>query len=224
LACAAGMALGHLVAALTTPAASPVLAVGSTVIDLTPTPMKEWAIRTFGERDKVVLVGSVLAVTFVLAALAGLWARRRVEAGAGLLVGLVSLAAVAALTRPLAEPRDVLPSTTAGIAGLVVLATLRHLEQRARPARASAGQHPAPVAVRPDPRWSPLPAPPRNHPMARHLAVGPQQPEVADPHRADRRTVLLTAGVITALAGTAGWLGRRIEQARTSIADIVLPR
>ena len=41
------------------PAASPVLAVGSTVIDLTPTPLKEWAIRQFGSSDKAVLTGSV---------------------------------------------------------------------------------------------------------------------------------------------------------------------
>ncbi|MGI8644875.1 MAG: hypothetical protein ACR2JD_00905, partial [Nocardioides sp.] len=43
-----GMAAGHLVASLINPAASPVLAVGSTVIDLTPTQLKEWAIAQFG--------------------------------------------------------------------------------------------------------------------------------------------------------------------------------
>ena len=48
LATVVGLAAGHLVAALTVPAASPVLAVGSTVIDLTPTPLKEFAIRQFG--------------------------------------------------------------------------------------------------------------------------------------------------------------------------------
>ena len=55
LATLVGMAAAHLVAALTVPAASPVLAVGSTVIDLTPTPVKEWAIRTFGTADKLPL-------------------------------------------------------------------------------------------------------------------------------------------------------------------------
>ncbi|HYH33565.1 MAG TPA: molybdopterin-binding protein, partial [Nocardioides sp.] len=59
LATVVGMAAGHLVAALLDPAASPVLAVGSTVIDLTPTPVKEWAISTFGTADKPILVGSV---------------------------------------------------------------------------------------------------------------------------------------------------------------------
>ena len=40
LSAAAGAGLGHLVAGFVSPEASPVLAVGSTVIDLTPTPVK----------------------------------------------------------------------------------------------------------------------------------------------------------------------------------------
>ena len=59
LAAAAGMAVGHLVAAFVNPAASPVLAVGSTVIDATPTPVKEWAVQNFGTADKPILLGSV---------------------------------------------------------------------------------------------------------------------------------------------------------------------
>src|SRR4029078_9341608 len=83
LATVVGMAAGHLVASLLDPASSPVLAVGSAVIDLTPTPLQEWAIRHFGSNDKNVLVGSVLAGTLVLAAVAGLLARRRFRYGAG---------------------------------------------------------------------------------------------------------------------------------------------
>ena len=60
LSTATGLGLAHAVAAFADPATSPVLSVGSAVIDRTPTPMKEWAIRTFGSADKVVLVGSVL--------------------------------------------------------------------------------------------------------------------------------------------------------------------
>ena len=59
LATLVGVATGHFVASLLNPASSPVLAVGSQVIDLTPTPMKEWAIRQFGDKDKTILVGSV---------------------------------------------------------------------------------------------------------------------------------------------------------------------
>ena len=124
LATLVGMAAGHLVAALTDPAASPVLTVGSTVIDLTPTPLKEWAIRTFGANDKAVLVGSVMLGALILAALAGLLARRRFALGAGVLVVLVASAAVMALLRPGATALDVLPAIAAGVVGVSALALL----------------------------------------------------------------------------------------------------
>lgn len=124
LATLVGVAAGHLAAALTEPAASPVLAVGSTVIDLTPTPVKEWAIAHFGTHDKTVLVGSVLAGVLLLAAVAGLLARRRFALGAGLLVVLVAAAASAALTRPTAGTTDLLPSLAAAVTGVAALAWL----------------------------------------------------------------------------------------------------
>lgn len=124
LATLVGIGLAHLAAALTDPAASPVLAVGSTVIDLTPTPVKEWAIRTFGSADKAILVGSVLAGVLALAALAGVLARRRFVLGAGLLVALVGVAAVAVLTRPAADPLDLLPSVVAALAAPAALRLL----------------------------------------------------------------------------------------------------
>ena len=124
LATIVGVAAGHLVAALTEPAASPVLAVGSTVIDLTPTPLKEWAIAHFGTNDKTVLVGSVLVGVLLLAAVAGLLTLRRFAYGAGLLVVLVAVAAAAALTRPTAGVADLLPSIAAAIAGVAALAWL----------------------------------------------------------------------------------------------------
>ena len=39
-------------AGLIDPVASPILAVGSTLIDAAPTPAKEFAVRTFGTYDK----------------------------------------------------------------------------------------------------------------------------------------------------------------------------
>ena len=116
-----GTAAGHLTAALLDPAASPVLAVGSTVIDQTPTPMKEWAIRTFGDDDKAVLVGSVLAGVLLLAAVAGLLARRRPALGAAMLVALTALAGAAALSRPQAGVVDVVPSLVAALTGVGAL-------------------------------------------------------------------------------------------------------
>lgn len=124
LATLVGIAAGHLVAAALEPSSSPVLVVGSTVIDLTPTPLKEWAIRQFGTHDKAVLVGSVLAGVLVLAGVAGLLARRRFRYGAALLLALVAIPAVAALRRPGAAPADVLPSLVAAVAGVGALAWL----------------------------------------------------------------------------------------------------
>ena len=53
------------------------LAVGATVIDLTPDPDEGVGDPHFGSADKTILVGSVLAGVVVLAAVAGLLARRR---------------------------------------------------------------------------------------------------------------------------------------------------
>ena len=128
LATVTGMAVAHLVAALLDPVSSPVLAVGSTVIDLTPTPLKEWAVRNFGTSDKLILIGSVLAGTILLAGIAGLLARKRLSLGAGLLILLVGMAGAAALTRPTANLADVLPSLVAGGVGVAVLGGLHWLD------------------------------------------------------------------------------------------------
>ena len=121
LATLVGMAVGHLVAALIDPASSPVLAVGSTVIDLTPTPVKEWAVATFGTADKPILVGSVMFGAAVLAAIGGLLARRRFAAGALVLVALVAVAGAAAVLRPSAGPLDVVPALATAITGVGAL-------------------------------------------------------------------------------------------------------
>jgi DMSO/TMAO reductase YedYZ molybdopterin-dependent catalytic subunit len=121
LATLVGMAVGHLAAALIDPASSPVLAVGSTVIDLTPTPVKEWAVATFGTADKPILVGSVMLGAAVLAAIGGLVARRRFAAGALVLVALVALAGAAAVLRPGAGPLDVVPALATAVTGVGAL-------------------------------------------------------------------------------------------------------
>jgi len=127
LAAVAGMAVGHLVAAFVNPATSPVLSVGSSVIDLTPTPLKEAAISTFGTNDKAILLATVGLVTVLLAATAGLLSRRRPQVGLGIIVLLVALAGVAAITRPTATPLDLLPALATGIVGVAVLLGLRRL-------------------------------------------------------------------------------------------------
>lgn len=124
LAAALGTAAAHLVAALTSPESSPVLAVGSQVIDATPTPVKEWAVGTFGTADKPILIGSVSLVTLLLAAVAGiLRPRSRVAASAVLLV-LTGLAGAAAVLRPGTGATAWVPALTAAVVGLVTLELL----------------------------------------------------------------------------------------------------
>ena len=122
-----GMAAGHATAAFWNPAASPVLAVGSTVIDLTPTPLKELAVRTFGTYDKPLLVGGVVLATVALAALSGVLARRRPAVGICLLLLLVVLAGLAAAVRPGAGPAEAFPALAAGITGTAALVWLTRL-------------------------------------------------------------------------------------------------
>lgn len=142
-----GVAAGHLVAGFTDPASSPVLAVGSTVIDLTPTPLKEWAVKNFGTNDKPILIGSVFAGVLVLAALAGVLSRRRFAVGAGLLALLVAMAGGAALSRPTADLSAVLPALVAGIVGIAALWWLVRLAG----SRDSSGPAEQPASTEPSP-------------------------------------------------------------------------
>ncbi|MFD3541130.1 molybdopterin-dependent oxidoreductase [Streptomyces sp. NPDC058662] len=116
------LAVAELVAAVIRPQAGPVNAVGAAAIDLTPAPVKDFAIRTFGEDDKVVLQLGILAVLALLAAALGLAAlnHRRVATAGVLVFGLVG--GVAALSRPDSTgPVDVLPSVAGAVVGALVL-------------------------------------------------------------------------------------------------------
>ncbi len=130
LATVVGLAAGHLVAALTVPAASPVLAVGSTVIDLTPTPLKEWAIREFGSADKAILVGSVTVVVLLLAAVAGVVADRRETVGLLIIVGLAGVAGVLAVLRPGSGPLDIVPALVAAVVATTSLWWLHRISDQ----------------------------------------------------------------------------------------------
>jgi len=141
LAATFGMAMAHLVASLLHPASSPVLAIGSTVIDATPTPVKEWAVRNFGTNDKPILIGNVLVITLIAAGIAGVLARRRLRTGLAITFVLVTLAGAAALRRPQAELLDVIPALVAAILGPLTLWWLvRALRALEGPATASDGE------------------------------------------------------------------------------------
>ncbi|TDD85141.1 molybdopterin-binding oxidoreductase [Actinomadura darangshiensis] len=125
LAAAAALGTAELAAgAIGRATASPVLAVGAGFIDLTPSWLKDFAIRTFGSNDKTVLLIGLGCGIAAAAAVIGLLSRRR------LLWGLLGLAlfgvvgVVAALTRPTAEAVDVIPAVFGAACGMAALALL----------------------------------------------------------------------------------------------------
>jgi DMSO/TMAO reductase YedYZ molybdopterin-dependent catalytic subunit len=123
---AAAVALGvaGLVAVPFGPAADARTAVGSAVIDLTPGPVKEWAITTFGTADKLVLTVLILAIIAVLAALTAPWEKPRRPFGS-IVIGLGGvLGCVAVLSRPGAPWTAILPTVAGAVCGIAVLRLL----------------------------------------------------------------------------------------------------
>ncbi len=100
LAAAVAIGAAQLVAGLTAPASSPVLAVGQAAIDLTPLPVKDFAISAFGTADKTVLLGGILVVLALYAAVVGIVAVRRLAFGMWGLGLFAFIGLWAALTRP----------------------------------------------------------------------------------------------------------------------------
>jgi len=118
LAGAAGLAAASAVAAGLAGVTSPLLAVSNTAVDLTPRPVKEWAVSTFGAADKAVLLGGVLVVLAV--ALAGIGVRGLRRPGAALLgVVLLSLVGAAAAVADRTADASTVLRLAAPCAGLV---------------------------------------------------------------------------------------------------------
>lgn len=99
-------------------------AVGTAVVDLTPGPVKEWAIQTLGTLDKPFLAVVVLIVIATLAAIAGTLETRRRPVGSVVIVAGGVLGCVAVLSRPGATALDTIPTivgTACGVAALRLL-------------------------------------------------------------------------------------------------------
>jgi DMSO/TMAO reductase YedYZ molybdopterin-dependent catalytic subunit len=96
-------------------------AVGSAVIDLTPGPVKEWAIQTFGLADKVVLSLLVLAVIAVIAAITATWETRRVPVGSLAIAAAGVIGCAAVLSRAGATVVHIVPTLVGAACGVAVL-------------------------------------------------------------------------------------------------------
>jgi len=224
---AVALGVGQLVAGITGPQGSPVIAVGGAAIDLTPPPLKNFAISTFGSNDKTALVTGILVLLAVFAAAIGVAAFRRFSYGVAGLAVFTGIGLVAALTRPTSQPADVLPSLAGAAAGLITLnwlvraATADAAARRARdePAAPPGGQPAAlpdngrPAEPAPGASW--VPGQPagahRKQPVSAHR-------DAADRPGSGRRQFLVAGSVAVVAAGATGLVGRALAE-RTSVSQ-----
>lgn len=229
LGAATALGVAELLAVLVREQASPVIAVGGLFVDNVPAPLKDFAIRTFGENDKIVLVAGIVVTIVVLAAVVGLLALRRRAVGIAGVALLGIIAAVAAVTRPGSGWLDALPSLGGGLAGVVALLLLLRpltIEQDAS-ADETITQDPdlVPAGARGDSREGGA------HALSRRPGNGMLHDTHARTDRKgsgfDRRTFLATSAITAAVAAAAGAAGRALLERRFDVsasrADVVIP-
>jgi len=235
LTAAVALGAGQLVAGITGSEGSPVVAVGGAAIDLTPPPLKNFAISTFGANDKTALVTGILILLGVFAAAIGVAAVRRFSYGVAGLAVFTAIGLIAALTRPTSHPADVFPSLVGAAAGLIAMSRLvRAAHESALPvpgydggdaeqpgaapataAGGAAGPGDKPPAL--GASWVPgqttgAPGGPGRPPGAHRAPPG-----AADPAPSGRRQFLVTSAVAVAAAGASGIVGRVLAE-RTSVS------
>ena len=245
LAGAVAIGTAQLVAGLTVPQGSPVLAVGQASIDLTPLPVKNFAISAFGTHDKTVLLGGILVVLALYAAVVGMLAVRRLTFGLWGLALFAFIGLAAALTRPNSTPEYVVPTLAGAAAGSFALARLAHAAARLSPVPSQArsgrrGSRAAgPTAVPPDSPVLPEALTPPDLPAAPDVPARPADsaaetpaysftylpnPDDPGPSRwPGRRRFLVTSGIAAATAAAGTLAGRElitrrnVSQARAAL-------
>lgn len=99
-------------------------AIGSAVVDLTPGPVKEWAIQTLGSMDKLFLAVVVLVVIAAIAAIAGTLETRRRPLGSAAIAAAGVLGCIAVLSRQGATALDTIPTVVGAACGVAALRML----------------------------------------------------------------------------------------------------
>ena len=207
LSAAVALGVAELLAGLVGPSSSPVVAVGDVVITLTPEPVKAFAIRTFGENDKIALIVGTLLLIALFSLLVGVVALRRLGLGqAGIaLFGLLGV--LAAVTGPAGGLLDGIPSLAGGLAGAVALGALvRRLTV------------PEPASVAPS---RPEPASPAGAPGDAAVLDRMRQVLGSTDRKGgglDRRGFLVAGGVAAGVAAVSGGAGRLLQR-RFDVAD-----
>lgn len=131
LATGAALAASELVAGLFLSAPSLIRTIGQRVIDITPAPVEDWAISTFGTNDKLVLITGIVIVSLVIGALLGLVSKERPRVAVAGFVAFGVVGFVVGLTDPLSGSllTFVAAVVAAGV-GVGVLLGLRSLLER----------------------------------------------------------------------------------------------
>jgi DMSO/TMAO reductase YedYZ molybdopterin-dependent catalytic subunit len=239
LTAAVALGVAELAAAITGAQGAPVIAVGETAINLTPIPVKDFAIVHFGSHDKEALIAGIVVLLAGFAALIGMLAVRRIGYGLAGLAVFAVVGVAAAVHLPDATAVDVVP-TLAGVAvAAAALVILVRAVWAAFPVAGggtfpTAGGGPAPTDYT-GPIDYTLPTDytgptdytvptdytgPTDYtvgPYLGDLAVGGDQatPETRAP---DRRRFLLAGAGAAALAAVAGGLGDKLV-GRFSVAS-----
>lgn len=129
-----GLGLAELTAALLAPDASPVLVVGSQLIDWAPAWAKQIAIALFGTGDKTALLTGIALTLVIVAGAAGALEQWKPPIGR-IVIGAAGVFGVgAAIARAGSSAFDIIPAAVATIVALIALSfLLRQLDERPAP-------------------------------------------------------------------------------------------
>ncbi|MCS5714908.1 molybdopterin-dependent oxidoreductase [Herbiconiux sp. CPCC 205716] len=207
------LAIAEVIALLVARDGSPVLAVGSFVIDIVPRWMKEFAIETFGSNDKIFLLGSIGLAVVVAAALAGVLQLAKRPLGL-VLFGLAGVLAIAAIvTRTGATAFASVPTVVGTVVGIVLLHLLvRRLARWRDDVRAAAA-----VSSVPDARDYARPSAGAQAPVADSSSSSSDAPRAVG---LDRRRFLVGTLVVAAASAVVGTGARLVSAATSSLAGI----
>ena len=203
LSAAVALGVAELVAGITGPLSSPVIAVGGVAINLTPVPLKDFAIAHFGSNDKNVLLAGIVVQLAIFAAVIGMLAIRWLWLGLAGLAVFGALGVAAVISRSSASLADVAPTligvAVAAVAMVFLVRAARMEPRRAATVTAAGSADPQADLAAPD-----LPVP---QPGTRVNRLEDGDQAVLAPGR--RRFLALGAGAAVLAAGS-GWAGEQL--------------
>ena len=213
-AAAAALGAAELAAIATGPRTSPLVAVGSVVVDTAPRPVVELAIRVFGAADRIALqVGTIVLLAAAAAAL-GAAATRWWPVAPTALVAFAAVGVAAAVTRPGAGVAAAAPTVVGALAAGLTYALLHRRFISPPPRRPPGG-----------------PPQPSTGDAAAQVDAVTQVDAAAQVHdahlaRHTRRRLLRASAVVVAVAAVTGLVGRYLATVRgvsQAREDLTLP-